>query len=297
MLCDGSCFVVVCYAVWDDHGSRVRFGGDTAKRCTSLEVAVSDPPVDPYWRHVRLSIRQLEGMRDGFNDAAGRAGRNKLTLLDFFVMNAHAELPELLQAFSATSAARRRARSFLAVDEERRSTIASVGLVDAGVGAALSPPAPPPAEVAALQSEDRRWERKLTKTGHCSAVVRVTPDNRDLLLAHNTWDDYSKMLRVFKYYDFSSLAADPDTATRSGTAAFSSYPGCISSTDEFYELSSGLAVASTSLEVGGVVAERPRVRGMRLFSNFTDLESNMKSSLSRWIRTRVLGQGAMLLDH
>ncbi|CAD7925683.1 unnamed protein product [Amoebophrya sp. A25] len=90
---------------------------------------------------------------------------------------------------------------------------------------------------------DRFWEKKLARTGHCSALVRVTPDNRDLLVGHTTWDDYAKMTRVVKYYDFAL------PWTQSEVVGMSSYPGCVSSTDEFYLLSRGMVVADTSLEI------------------------------------------------
>eukprot|EP00392_Amoebophrya_sp_AT5.2_P002423 g2428.t1 len=93
---------------------------------------------------------------------------------------------------------------------------------------------------------DKFWERKLSRTGHCSALVRITQDNKDLLVGHTTWDDYAKMTRIFKYYDFPHL---PKSFTAAQTVGMSSYPGCVSSTDEFYLLSSGLVVGDTSLEV------------------------------------------------
>jgi len=64
-------------------------------------------------------------------------------------------------------------------------------------------------------------------------------------LGHTTWNDYSKMTRIFKYYDFDL----PGAATAARRVSFSSYPGCVSSTDDFYMMDSGLAVMDTSLEV------------------------------------------------
>jgi len=53
------------------------------------------------------------------------------------------------------------------------------------------------------------------------------------------------MTRVFKYYDFKL----PGSSTASNMMAFSSYPGCVSSTDNFYMMDSGLVAMDTSLEV------------------------------------------------
>jgi len=64
-------------------------------------------------------------------------------------------------------------------------------------------------------------------------------------MGHTTWDDYSKMTRVFKYYKFHI----EDAETVGTHIAFSGYPGVISSTDDFYMTDSGLAVMETSLEL------------------------------------------------
>merc|ERR1719321_1621145 len=93
--------------------------------------------------------------------------------------------------------------------------------------------------------DDAHWERRLARDGHCSAMVRLATDNADLLVGHTTWDDFSKMTRVFKYYDFPLDAS----GTMAQIIGMSSYPGVISSTDDFYVMSSGLAVMDTSLEI------------------------------------------------
>lgn len=83
--------------------------------------------------------------------------------------------------------------------------------------------------------------------GRCSAFVRVKQGNGDLLAGHTTWGDYTSMTRVFKYYNFPLKGAKHwQMATNVG---FSSYPGLISSGDEWYLLSSGLLVMDTSIEV------------------------------------------------
>jgi len=92
---------------------------------------------------------------------------------------------------------------------------------------------------------DRDWENIVAKKGHCTAFVRLGTENNDLFVGHTTWDDYSKMIKMFKYYDFSL----PSVAVASSKVAMSSYPGCVSSTDDWYMLSSGLVVADTTLEI------------------------------------------------
>ncbi len=114
---------------------------------------------------------------------------------------------------------------------------------------------------------------------HCSSIVRFTPDMGDLLSAHTTWSNYQSMLRVFKLMSF----PDPLDPTRNVTmqvlclqrgllrcccycvgcfgvcapprqgcmclrvcVQYSSYPGSVSSTDDFFQVSTQLVV----MEVG-----------------------------------------------
>jgi hypothetical protein len=47
------------------------------------------------------------------------------------------------------------------------------------------------------------WYNKMIHS-HCSAFIKVLKDEKgnykDLVVAHNTWDDYSEMLRIYKQY-------------------------------------------------------------------------------------------------
>ena len=63
---------------------------------------------------------------------------------------------------------------------------------------------------------------------HCSAVVHMTPDMSDVLVAHNTWSDYSCMLRMYKHYTLNFLQSPPRIVS------FSSYPAELHSEDDFY---------------------------------------------------------------
>lgn len=87
---------------------------------------------------------------------------------------------------------------------------------------------------------DAEWRKVLREHGHCTAMIRVTPNNTDIMMGHTTFSDYSELLRVFKYYDFPIGEATKKMG-------FSSYPGVVSSTDDFYVLDSGLAVTETTL--------------------------------------------------
>ena len=44
----------------------------------------------------------------------------------------------------------------------------------------------------------------------CSALVKLTPDYKDIFVSHVTWQDYVSMLKVMKYYKFGwRLTRDP----------------------------------------------------------------------------------------
>jgi hypothetical protein len=78
------------------------------------------------------------------------------------------------------------------------------------------------------------WLSKLTDT-HCSALIKLTRDQNDnindIYVGHSTWDDYSEMLRTMKVYEFEFF---DNKNLRAINITFSSYPGTITSTDDFY---------------------------------------------------------------
>ncbi len=86
----------------------------------------------------------------------------------------------------------------------------------------------------------------LTRAGHCSALVRVTDDLSDILVGHNSWYVYSAMLRIFKTYRFDLH----NRQQRSSAISFSSYPGMLSSLDDFYMMAdSNLIMVQTTNNV------------------------------------------------
>lgn len=38
-------------------------------------------------------------------------------------------------------------------------------------------------------------------SGSCSALIKLLPNNMDILISHVTWANYWSMLRVYKLYD------------------------------------------------------------------------------------------------
>ncbi|XP_012869858.1 PREDICTED: putative phospholipase B-like 2 [Dipodomys ordii] len=86
-------------------------------------------------------------------------------------------------------------------------------------------------------------------SGACSALVKLLPGHRDLLVAHNTWNAYQSMLRVIKKYwlQFREGPAEDQPLIPGSKQVFSSYPGTIFSCDDFYILGSGLVTLETTI--------------------------------------------------
>ncbi|KAK9970023.1 hypothetical protein ABG768_028162 [Culter alburnus] len=85
-------------------------------------------------------------------------------------------------------------------------------------------------------------------SGSCSALIKLLPDGKDLLVSHDTWNTYQSMLRILKRYSFAFHASPTGKDIIPGrTQVFSSYPGSIFSGDDFYLLSSGLVTLETTI--------------------------------------------------
>ncbi|XP_014714108.3 putative phospholipase B-like 2 isoform X1 [Equus asinus] len=91
--------------------------------------------------------------------------------------------------------------------------------------------------------------RRTLGAGACSALVKLLPGHRDLLVAHNTWNSYQSMLRVIKKYWFQFHEGPQEDAPPApgNRLVFSSYPGTIFSCDDFYILASGLVTLETTI--------------------------------------------------
>jgi len=69
------------------------------------------------------------------------------------------------------------------------------------------------------------------------------------MVGHSTWDDYSEMLRVYKYYEIEMLGEGVPHGLGNKRISFSSYPGCLSSTDDWYIINDKFIITETTLEV------------------------------------------------
>ncbi|XP_064610891.1 putative phospholipase B-like 2 [Liolophura sinensis] len=82
----------------------------------------------------------------------------------------------------------------------------------------------------------------------CSALIKLLPGNEDILVAHDTWSSYKTMLRIIKKYDLSFGANTRSGVIPGKAVSFSSYPGTLISTDDFYIMSSGLVSLETTID-------------------------------------------------
>jgi hypothetical protein len=227
---------------------------------------MANEPEEAYWKHSRYMLFQMWGILDGYNYAARHFNVNHLKLEDMLLLNLGGELPTILDAYTPKAAQDRlaaqsfEAMAFLQRGMSRDHT-ASRNLKlrhSRSLRAAWRDGREPSAEElkeALRQAEglnstedpldDRHRERRVAETGHCSALIKVTEGNKDLMIGHTTWDDYSRMTRIYKFYNFPFEGA----SAMASKISFSSYPGVISSTDDYYVMDSGLSVTDTSLEI------------------------------------------------
>ncbi|KAL3084766.1 hypothetical protein niasHT_031657 [Heterodera trifolii] len=109
--------------------------------------------------------------------------------------------------------------------------------------------------------------------GRCSGLVKVAPNNADILFSQVTMCGFESLLRVLKLYKFGY-----DRALYPGhTTTISSYPGLLYSADDFALMSSGLAVLETT---------------MKIFNNTLLNEIKPNGVLHCWVRAIVANQMA-----
>ena len=88
--------------------------------------------------------------------------------------------------------------------------------------------------------EFNKW---FAMNGHCSALFKVTDDLQDIFFGHTSFYYYIATLRIYKRIQ------NHVSLFNSHYISFSSYPGMISSFDDFYVTDTNLAVIETSLSV------------------------------------------------
>lgn len=166
----------------------------------------------------RLLLLQTWGIRDGFvlagqhSTAFLQTDQADLSIVDMFILNSDGVIDELEDSYGGPI------QSIL---------IQSTALRKKG----------------RKHSKHSRHHPRPGSGGHCTGLVRLTPDHKELYFGHTTWEPFSEMTRVWKVYDF------PLKDVSAKKISFSSYPGCVSSTDDYYLMDNGLAITETTLNL------------------------------------------------
>ncbi|KAM6943857.1 putative phospholipase B-like 2 isoform 2-T2 [Lycodopsis pacificus] len=151
-------------------------------------------PSSPYWYQVRLTLLQLKGLEDSYNDQLSLPiGSFSLNPFGFLLFQLGGDLEDLESALNKSS------------------------------------------------------QTRPLGSGSCSALIKLLPNNKELLVSHDTWGRYQSMLRIMKKYMFAFKVSPSEGFLPGGTQAFSSYPGSIFSGDDFYIISSGLVTLETTI--------------------------------------------------
>jgi hypothetical protein len=212
------------------------------------------PKADFVWQYnaqVGLVMKQFNGILNGYND--NRGSYPVLTALQLHLLNMDGDMDDLLPAFNPRgSFSRKRTRPTTPSQESNTQQEHEQDDPDMD----LSP------------------ERlKFIETHmHCSSLVKLSADGQELFAAHEMWSSFSQMIETYKSYNFPLTLA----STKSKKVSFSSYPGYISSEDDFYITDSGFTVMETT----------NAIMNMSLYDRLTP------QTLMSWIRVVVANRMA-----
>jgi len=186
-----------------------------------------------YWISVAMTQAQSDGLLQGYNS---RMGSKTLNFAQIYFINADGEVPELLNVFKFKSSRFDGSNySFRERSSNKQTEVYSKAYLKEYYG-----------------SEDPEivWQ-KIMANSHCSAIIRLIKDEndnpKDIMVGHTTWDSYSEMHRIFKKYSFSYTMYGDEK--KKSEVMFSSYPGTLTSTDDFYVINQKFVVLETTLEM------------------------------------------------
>jgi hypothetical protein len=209
-------------------------------------LTADNAPKENWWRHARYALLQTWGTMDAYNRQVDVVGGTPMSLADMIILSSDGETPDLEMAYDREEALLRESQKEDAANgvgpDAPEAKIPGVFLQRSSTEQHAGP-RQLHREEQLQRLNDKEWRHIKESTGRCSALVRLAADNKDLLVGHTTFSDYSEMTRVFKYYD---LPLEGSAVRRMG---FSSYPGVAGSTDDYYLLDSGLVVTETTVSM------------------------------------------------
>lgn len=174
-------------------------------------------PASSLQGQARLTMLQTWGVRDGYTLSSGKP----VTMPDLILLNSDGVIDELVDALGG--------------DPSKKASLAQISTQRPSLRGRKQ-----------NATVNRHFAPKRDHghvLGHCTSLVRLADDNKELYFGHTTVECYSEMTRIWKVYDFPLKGA---AATK---ISFSSYPGCISSTDDYMLMDSGIAVMETTLDI------------------------------------------------
>ncbi|KAG2385630.1 hypothetical protein C9374_003445 [Naegleria lovaniensis] len=172
-----------------------------------LETQVQQNPQNAYWIEIERILNQFHGLVEGYTIRANTEKNEiygKLNWLDLYFLNSAGDM-ETLEGAIKDSNENARSASF--------KNNGGIVLPD---------------------------EETLTD---CSALIKITPDCRNLFAGHTTWRGFNIINKMYKVY---SLMED---GIASQTVAFASSPSFLSSKDDFYVTQHGLVTMETTNDV------------------------------------------------
>jgi hypothetical protein len=205
------------------------------------------------WKHAKFMTLQAWGIVDAYNQHVDQVHGTPMSMVDMMILNSDGETPELEKAYDFQEVLLRQANreggddnitddAFVQTGRVRRhSHMGAINNLrgrtrrEHAIGTSERRPAP--------EMDDRAWRTFRAHYGRCSALVRLTENNSDIFVGHTTFSDYSEMNRIFKFYDL------PLEGGASRRMSFSSYPGVIGSTDDYYIMDTGVVVTETTVSM------------------------------------------------
>ena len=129
-------------------------------------------------------------------------------------------------------------------------------------------------------------KRNVLGSGSCSAMVKVIGDYEDILFTHDTWTEYSTMLRIYKQYDFPvrQTGSRESDFIPGQIMTFSSYPGMVYSMDDFYQMQSGLAVMETTIGNYNETLSRAIVPETAMYSYRVQIANRLATTSAGWAK-------------
>jgi len=206
----------------------------------SLEKKLSKEALEGYkgqtakfWNGINLAMAQTRGVLSGCNARAEEEHESPLKWTDLLIVNADGELGDL----SAALKAKKNSTESFVDSRFRQEEFDPAGLM----------------KQEGVDTPKDLWKKLLLKS-HCSLLIKpVTEEGSkkisELYAGHNTWDDFMAMNRFFKTYSFKLNGSDDKDGFETSKLLFSSYPGCISSADDYYLSNHKLWISETTLQI------------------------------------------------